>query len=269
MTPICAFDIDPSGRAVPVASASAEPPAQGYRWLHLDLTDPATVKWIHAELPERVAAALTQAETRPRCDVVGDGMILNLRAINLNDGADVADMISLRCWVSAGLVITARLRRVFAADDMRLQAEAGHAPADAGVFVATLTDRLVDRIEGASVALTDAMDAVDDRVLDADEGVHDELGPVRRRAIMLLRFARPQRDAVAKMSTVNAVVDEHERLRLAESALRLTRAVEEMEAVRDRGAAAADHLDAIHAARHSRNSYALSVVRRCSCRWAF
>ncbi len=259
MTPVCAFDITPEGQAAAAAELSPEAPERGYRWIHLDLTDPESRAWVAQALPDRAAATLLQAETRPRCDRTEEGLVLNLRAINLNDGQESEDMVSLRLWVQERVIVSGRLRKVFALEELKDRAEAGTAPGDEGAFLAQMADRLVDRIEEASVGFGARMDDVDDAILEGQEDTHNTLGPLRRKAIQIYRFARPQRDAVARLAQVEAL-PEAARLKLAETALRLTRSVEELEAVRDRGIAAQDHLDAIHAARLSRNSYALSIV---------
>ena len=118
--PIAAFDIGPDGTATALAPSDLVPvPAkgQGYRWLHFDLADPGLGRWTATHLPPVAAAALRQPETRPRCDQHDGGLILNLRGINLNAGADSDDMVSLRMWVTDRLVVSARVRRVFAADE--------------------------------------------------------------------------------------------------------------------------------------------------------
>ncbi|MGB8623837.1 MAG: CorA family divalent cation transporter, partial [Paracoccaceae bacterium] len=95
ITPLAAFDVMADGRAVPLSEPWPGPePADGahWRWLHLDLTDPALAGWARAHLPPIAASALLQAETRPRCDTLGDGLIVNLRGVNMNPGQDTDDM---------------------------------------------------------------------------------------------------------------------------------------------------------------------------------
>ena len=50
-------------------------------WVHLETNDAVAQRWLHdsAHLPDYVVDALTATETRPRCEAVGEGAVLNLR----------------------------------------------------------------------------------------------------------------------------------------------------------------------------------------------
>ncbi|MEO0522583.1 MAG: CorA family divalent cation transporter [Pseudomonadota bacterium] len=90
-----------------------------FRWLHFDVADKNFAEWAHAMLPPIAAKALVQSETRPRCERLDSGIVLNLRGVNLNPEASPEDMVSLRLWIASGNVVSARVRKVFAADTMR------------------------------------------------------------------------------------------------------------------------------------------------------
>lgn len=57
-------------------------------------------------LPAIPAEALLQPETRPRCDTYDDGLILNLRGINLNGGEPADQMVSIRMSVTQDAIVT-------------------------------------------------------------------------------------------------------------------------------------------------------------------
>lgn len=92
---ICAFEVTPDGVAR-LVEEGAVATAGGYVWLHYDLSLGDIEQKLGDRVPEAALSALTQAETRPRCDRLGDGIILNLRGVNLNPGANPEDMVSLR-----------------------------------------------------------------------------------------------------------------------------------------------------------------------------
>jgi zinc transporter len=52
--------------------------------------------------------ALLAEETRPRSFPVGEGLVVILRGVNLDPGADPEDMVSPRLWIDGRL--KARLR---------------------------------------------------------------------------------------------------------------------------------------------------------------
>ncbi|MFZ5961477.1 zinc transporter ZntB [Thalassococcus sp. BH17M4-6] len=261
MTPICAFDIAADGTARPVTDLT-RPCAAAYRWVHCDLADPDTADWLDATLPELAAETLQQVETRPRVLAHTGGLIVALRGLNLNAGQTREDMVSIRLWVTETLIVSSRRRRVFAAEELRAEVEAGKAPPAPGAFLASLCEKLMDKIEENGVALEDILDELEDVLFEDDTAQECRQVPeLRRAAIRLGRFLNPQATALHALAEKRSpVLDEDAREDLGEIANRAQRAVEELTAVRERLAALSDHLDMAQNARLSRNSYALSVV---------
>lgn len=48
------------------------------------------------------------ARTRPRVLPLAGGLLVNLRGVNLNPGADPEDMVSVRMWIDAERLISMR-----------------------------------------------------------------------------------------------------------------------------------------------------------------
>lgn len=263
--PICAFDVTPSGKALPVPPGDILPaPGQGavYRWLHFDLRQPGLEPWLRSFLPPIPVRAMLDPETRPRCEPLDEGLMLNLRGVNLNEGEDFDDMISLRLWVGPGLIVSGRFRKIFAVDAMRQRMEEGEAPASPGSYLARLLAELTMRTETFTVKLEDDTDDLEEDILDdgmGEEG-REKLGPMRRSAIKLRRFLGPQRDALTRLLAQEGLFTKADRNDLRETLNRLTRMVEELETSRDRLAAMQDHLDVQQQAQMGRNGYVLSVV---------
>ncbi len=261
MTPICAFDIFADGTSRPLSDPDA-PRTGAYRWIHCDLNAPGVTDWLDATLPETAAEALQQVETRPRAVGNSGGLVLAFRGLNLNAGQSPEDMVAIRIWASDTLVVTARIRRIYAAEDMHAQVEAQDAPTSPAAFLVALLENLTDRIEDNGVALEDKLDALEDVLfVDDTDPVCESLPELRRGAIRLSRFLAPQANALhALLDHRLPVLDDEAREDIGEIANRAQRAVEELNAVRERLAALSDHLDMRQNARLSRNSYALSVV---------
>ena len=135
--PICVFDIFPDGTAK-VPDDTNLTGSGTYRWWHYDLSDPDLINWVTATLPAIPAGALMQPETRPRCDQFEDGLMLNLRGINMNTGQPADQMVSVRMWVDRDVIITVRLRKVFAIDEIRQLAVAQTAPTTTAAFTEAL-----------------------------------------------------------------------------------------------------------------------------------
>ncbi|MEQ3626891.1 MAG: zinc transporter ZntB [Celeribacter sp.] len=262
---ICAFDVTPSGEARAVAPGDITPvpgPGAIYRWLHFDLREPGLEAWLRSFLHPIPVRAMLDPETRPRCEPLDEGLMLNLRGVNLNEGEDFDDMISLRLWVAPGLIVSGRFRKIFAVDAMRQRMETGDAPASTGSYLARLLAELTMRTETFTVKLEDDTDDLEEDILDdgmGEEG-QENLGPMRRSAIKLRRHLGPQRDALTRLLGQEGLFSKSDRNDLRETLNRLTRMVEELETSRDRLAAMQDHLDVQQQARMGRNGYVLSVV---------
>lgn len=230
-----------------------------YRWLHFDAADPELPNWLEENVPELPRATLLQAETRPRCDVYDTGLILNLRGVNMNEGQKAFDMVSLRIWVVAGLIVTVRFRRVFSVEDVSKEFDAGRAPVDLGAFLVLLIGGLTNRIEAKVLSDADRADDVEARIFGDEE--QTEIGPLRRETIALRRYVGPQRDALQKLERLELpFLTDTAKLHLREAANTTTLAVEALQATQERLVAAQDHLDTAQANRQGRNGYVLSIV---------
>ncbi|APX12808.1 CorA family divalent cation transporter [Tateyamaria omphalii] len=255
---ICAFDIMPD--RTDVASGDA-PPEHGYRWVHFDLGDADLAGFLEAHVPSIPAAALSAPETRPRSDAFGDGLILNLRGVNMNADGPADRMVAVRMWVTAQLVVTVRVRRVFALDAMRVEAEQGKAPSTPMAFVNSLATRLMGRVQDTVFDLSERVDAMEDSVQDDDQPLPTELAEERRMAIRMRRYLAPQRDAlVALVGTNSPLMAQGTRDLLREQANLAKLAVEELEGLIARMTAVQDHHTAQAALLQGHNGYVLSIV---------
>lgn len=261
LRPLAAFDVTGGVTKSVEANGAAFSGTEGYRWLHLDLNDAGTKPWLKQHLPEIAARALWQSETRPRCERVDDGLILNLRAVNLNPESDPEDMVSLRMWVTEDAIVSARFRKVWAMDAIRETAEKGTAPASVGRFLAELTHTLTNRIETVSLGLEEATDAHEEAVSEGSVLPPGKLGGVRQAVIKMRRFINPQREAIANLAALDGWIITHEDLALLRETINRTRRiVEELDTTRDRLSALQEHLDADRVHALGRNSYVLSIV---------
>jgi zinc transporter len=202
-----------------------------------------------------------QTETRPRADPLDDGLIVNLRAVNLNPGAAPADMVSLRLWVTQSLIISVRHRKVFAVDALRQEADRGQLPNNSGRFLAALTEGVTDRIEAHSGDVDDAVAGIEETALRPEPAPVRLLLDRQRELIQLRRFVGPQREALARLATLESpATGTGARSRIRECANRIARAVEEIDAAKDRLRVVQDHLDNAQAAAMAKNGFVLSVV---------
>lgn len=234
-------------------------------WVHMDANHPETRKWLEGEvayLDPFIIEALLADETRPRMTQVGDGVLLILRGVNLNENAAPEDMVSIRLWVDKHRIISVRKRKLRAVWDIEEKIRAGRGPKDAGQFVCMLASRLFERMEPALAMLDEKTDDVEEGVLESAElSLREEIVHVRKQAIIFRRYMAPQRDAIGqlRMSDVSWIDEMHKR-HLQEAYNHVTRYVEDLDAVRERAQIVKDELANILADKLNKNMYVLSVI---------
>ena len=262
IVPVCAYDIDQHGVARAVTEAWPDTkPHEAYRWLHFNRLDATFETWATDHLPRAAAKALLQSETRPHCHAIQGGMILNLRGVNLNDGADAEDMVSIRLWVSEGLIVSARRDKIFALDAVRADIDAGRPPRDIAAFLAALSFGLTKRIEAVSLGLAEATDEAEDRAFDEKSAPPANIPALRQSIIKLRRFVRPQAEALIALGSGTVwPLDDLAKGHLRETINRNKRTIEELDATNDRLGAIQDHEDAKAATALGRNTYVLSII---------
>ena len=237
----------------------------GYRWIGLNREKDEARAWLSKQsgLPAIAAATLLAEETRPRALHMGKGLVVNLRGVNLNPGAEPEDMISVRLWLQPGLVISVQIRRLKSVyDARRLFDHLETTPETPGALLAALASKITDRMEPVIRNYAEMTDDIEELSLEGPQKeIRARLGDLRRDAIILRRYIAPQRDIINALSADQAApLEERTRLELRETADRVTRLVEELDAVRDRASVVSDQMADQRAEEMNRNMLILSVV---------
>jgi zinc transporter len=239
-------------------------PTGGLLWVHLKFEAPDAQRWIREEsqLEDVVGDALLAEESRPRITTFDDGVLVALRGVNLNPGADPEDMVSLRMWVEKNRIITTRRRKLMSVADLCSAIEKGKGPRTPGEFLEDVADRLMVRMGGV-------IDELEDKVAELEESVLTEeshelrpmLASIRRDAINLRRYMAPQREAIARLQGEKiSWLAEEDRVRLRETYDRLTRYIEDLDAARERAAVTQEELISRLSEQMDNRMYVLSIV---------
>ena len=244
--------------------ADCELAEKQWLWIHLDYSRPTVQQWMHecSGLSEITAEALLQVETRPRCVPADEGLMVFLRGVNLNPGADPEDMVSIRMWVSERHVFSLRKRRLLSVNALADEINRGNGPDTPGSFIVMLDDFLLDRASSVIEDLYDQVDELEDAVLvESNYHQREQLAGIRRQTIALRRFLAPQREALNRLSAERSplLTDEHQ-LHLREGFDRLTRLVEDLDAARERASVTHESLVSHIAEQTNQRMYVLSIV---------
>lgn len=263
---VCAYHLDGKGRATRIGweDLGAAPPPGGFLWVHLDRGAESAADWLSDQsgLEPMVVQALLAEETRPRCTRFNDGFIVNLRGVNLNPGAEPEDMVSLRIWLDPARIVTVRLRRIMAVEDVRAGLDQGSAPETSAGLLVQLAAGLTRRMEPVIAEIDDVLDELEER-RGAEEAAEARarIAAIRRKAALLRRFIGPQREALHALGAaeVNLLTAQHKQ-RLRETANDITRFVESLNAAWERAAVMNDELTNRLAEQTNQRLYLLSIV---------
>ncbi len=229
---VFACALDGAGGCRPVATQTAEP-----RWHHLDYSQPDTREALsELSLDSGLIDSLTRPDSRPRTLALPGGLLVILRGVNTNAGADPEDMVSLRLWIEPERLISVRQRRLLSVQDIQEELRQGAGPRTVAELVVRLIQRLADRIAGFVDRIEDRMEAFEEAL---DAGVtHDlrtGLSALRRQTAKVRRFLAPQREALEGLARLaREALGEGHAAALREQSDRIARYVEDLDLVRER-----------------------------------
>lgn len=239
-------------------------PESGPLWLHLDLANAAARDWLTKKsgLGKVAVEALLTVDSRPRLTQIGDGALLAFRGVNLNEGATPDDMIGIRIWADEHRVISTVRRALRSVEDIVQSLKENDGPRTTSGLITELAGRLVSR-------MSDTVDNLEERIADLEaqviEGTSRDtrfaLSKLRRQIIALRRYLAPQREALASLiSTKLHWIDEAQRISLRETSDRLSRHLEDLDAIRERAAVTQEELQSRLAEQQNVRMYVLSIV---------
>lgn len=239
-------------------------PEQGLLWVHFDISEPAPEKWLEEksglELP--IAAALVAEDTRPRSAPSRNGLLVILRGVNLNPGAEPDDMVSVRVWLERDRIFTARRRQLRISGEIKAAIENGEGPSSPGEFLCVLVEGLVDRIGESVDELDEHIDALEEAAGEHNiMEVRGQLADMRRQTAQLRRFLAPQRDALDRLvRQPDAILTEADNLAIREQADRVQRFLEDLDLIRERGMVSQEEVVSRLAFQQNQRILVLSVL---------
>ncbi len=213
------------------------------------------------DIPDVAANALVATETRPRCDRIDGGAIVNLRGLAEVTPTDSDRLVSIRFWVRAGKVNSVTRRPLAATGDVFAQAEAGTI-LDPGDLVAAFARAISVQLDPEVAQLGDTLD-------DCETGLEPNrvyhlrrtITQIRSEAISYRRFVSPDRDALLTLAGLDVEwLAEEDRIHIREAADRFARMTEELESVRERAALLHEQITDLRGEQMEVKALLLSIV---------
>ncbi len=253
------------GKRVDWETVRSWTPSDGVLWMNLDYTAPDSIAWLEQRsgIDAVFLEGLLDHDPRPRAATHGRDLLLIVRGINLNVGAEPEDMISVRAWIEPQRIITMRHRISRSIKALVADVEQGRGPRNSGNLIVQLVDRVVDNVSARVDSLSDSIAALEDQVLTEARGgdLRTRIADHRRRAIALRRFLAPQREALTKLAAITLPwFEESHRDEIIGAADRMTRTVEELDAARDRASVTQEELASRLTEMTNQRLYVLSMV---------
>jgi len=233
-------------------------------WLHLDRMNPLAREWVarNLSLEPWLLDSLFDEDTRPRCSLGGGGILLNLRGVNLNEGADPTDMVALRVWASETGIVTLRRYPVLSVAALGDALALGKGPKNPGELVASASEKLMDlmapTIQRFDAILDDAeLGLVQFSSFAPPEGVAE----ARRGITALRRYLKPQAEALTDLLALPvSFLSDHDRAVIGNARQDVMRFGEHLEEMREQAIFVYDEIKKRQDDRINRMIYRLTII---------
>lgn len=257
--------LDGRGGATPLDSIEDIHSCQEPVWLHLDAKHPDAEKIIlHAapNIDKHSLDAIFHTEARPRVLHLENGLLIILRGINLNDGAEPEDMMAVRFWINDKLMISLRYRRSKAVMQVAETLDKKMGPKNIGGVFSQINSTILSHMTTIISTHYERIDELEENVLDnPDRQLRIDIADVRKSAILLRRYISPQREAISQLRNIDSAwLDNEDIRRIQEAQDTLTRHIEDLDSIRDRAQVVKDELMNSLSDKLNRNLYFLSVI---------
>jgi zinc transporter len=235
----------------------------GFIWVHIDAGSDEELGLLRgADIPDVAANALVATETRPRCDRIEEGAIVNLRGPAAEELDDTDRLVSIRMWIRRGKVDSVTRRPLAATAAVTAKMEAGLI-LDPGDLVAAFARAISKQLDPEVAQLGDTLDDYESQLDDSRAlyRLRTAITRIRSDAIAYRRFVAPNRDALVTLAELDfAWLAEEDRLHIREAADRFARMTEELEAVRERAALLHEQLTDLRGEQMDSRSLVISIV---------
>lgn len=175
-------------------------------WLHLDYRNPDTKLWLLEEsgLPKEICYAFLDPHSANRFILKENGFFFVFRALNLNEGQEKEDMVSLHIWIENDRIITMRDQRVKGIDELKnIIINKKKNTTTKHIFLEIL-DKLTDITASYIDELYDNVDEIDEILIESfTKGLRYRISRLRKKTIELRRFIMPQKTLLDQLYKEN------------------------------------------------------------------
>lgn len=261
---IFAFELDGKGGGRELGWKDLQFPErlQGPVWIHFHREAHKVERWLKTTSPHSLPTDnLLAKSTRPRCAEHDDGILLNLRGVNLNPGKEPHDMISVRIWMNDKWVISLRKDSLKSVHSIRERLLEGQGPKDTAELILMLAKKLGELKADLLLAMEEKVEVMED--LTPNRRVNSylsKLSDLRVQISVMKRFMQPQQRALKQLSTMDLFLRDELEEPCRELIDQAVKHVEDLQGMGERTDILQDEMSTRSSAKTERTMYLLSVV---------
>lgn len=245
-----------SGQATSVVDGGSS--IKENHWYHCQRDADGLKEWLESHsLPEALINSLLADDTRPRFEQYGsDCFLLILRGINLNEGAEPDDMLSLRMMWYQGALVSTRKVPSKAISCLSQQLQAGKGPDN-------IPSLLVAISSGISELISNFLSPIDEQLNNMEAPTVDDLtslNALHARLLRLRRYLKPQKYAFEDLLESGIPLIESQKQHFKNCLDTITRINESIEFYLDQINHLLAHIAQEQAQIMNRNTYLFSVI---------
>ena len=226
---------------------------------HCVTMPPADEAAIRQIAGDHAADILTLSSPRPLAEISDDDILVVLRGINFNDGAQSEDMVSVRIWLNKTHIIASENLPVRSVDTAE---KALPTLSTTPEVMARICEEIFNGIEKHIADLDGLVDEAEDAALaDPNKKRRLEIMEFRRSVIALRRYLLPQRETMMTLSRgKSSLLDDTMRQVLTDQYYRAARICDYLDALRERLSLIQEEITAILSDRLNENMYILAMI---------
>lgn len=218
----------------------------GEIWIHLDYSQAASKEWLQAntQLDDSIIDTLMSNESRPRFTSLENGVLIAWRGVNLNPRFNPEDMVGIRLCYQPNQLISSLSRELHSVNELLKHLKNKTGPKTLSELLVNLSDKMVFKIGDIVDEFEEEMSEIEDLVIASEKPMSkSQLSDFRRQVIAIRRYLLPQKEALIRFSIEKVEwLDSNQRILLRKVADRVTRQLEDLEAIRARAMVAQEEL---------------------------
>jgi zinc transporter len=260
-----AFDSEGKPHKIGNNKASKEIENDGLAWAHLDAENDAAKSWLKKEvnyLDHLIIDALLAQETRPRIMEFSGGLLIILRAVNLDKNSEPEDMVSIRIWIDGDRIITIQRREAEAVYEIAKQLDQDKIIKNSGEFLYNLLYQILQKTSPFLYALNEKIDELEEKIMTThDMQFREEILQIRTQSAVFKRYLSPQREVISKLRTINqGWIDDWSKRHFQENFDQITHLLEEADEASNRSQILHEELSNAMSERLNKSMYKLSMI---------